>query len=136
MRWSQTEPQSALRELIRRWPFTAERRAEGRNDAGLTVELLVREAISGKPLSTPCFAQVVNLSRRGCCLALRRLDCGGFHLHRCLQAPQDYLLEFTLPLDGGRSRLVRAELRWLNREPDDPAMPFRAGLVLVKPPRT
>jgi hypothetical protein len=120
---------------MRRWPLGAERRAEIRADADFAVELLVREAVSGKPLSTPCPAQVVNISRRGCCLALRRLDCGGFHLHRCLQAPQDYLLEFNLPLPGGDARLVTAELRWLNREPDDHAMPFRAGLALVKRPR-
>ncbi|MCF8041554.1 MAG: hypothetical protein K9K65_17325 [Desulfarculaceae bacterium] len=111
------------------WPFCVDRRANSRREVGLAAEFVVRENFSGKRLSTACPAQVLNLSPKGCCLALSRLDCGGFHLHRCLEAPQDYILDLTLAPFNGYSRQFSAEVRWLNREMDDHGLPFRAGLV-------
>lgn len=117
------------------WPFCAERRADQRREANLAAEFVVRESFSGKLLSSSCSAQVLNLSRRGCCLALSRLDCGGFHLHRCLEAPHDYLLELNINPHNGASRQVTAELLWLNREQDSVGLPFRAGLAFSEQPR-
>lgn len=99
-----------------------------RREAAMTAEFVVRDAFSGNQLSPPCPSQVLDLSPRGCCLALGQLDCGGFHLHRCLQAPQDYILELRLTGDNGRVRQIPAEVRWLNREMNQQSLPFRAGL--------
>ena len=71
------------------WLFCIERRVNPRRETTLAAEFVVLESFSGKRLSPACPGQVLNLSRRGCCLALGRLDWGGFHLHRCLKAPQD-----------------------------------------------
>ena len=111
------------------WPFCVERRSNPRRDTTLAAELVVLESFSGKRLSPACSGRVLNLSRRGCCLALGRLDCGGFHLHRCLEAPQDYILELTLAPFNGYSRQFAAEVRWLNREMGDHGLPFRVGLA-------
>lgn len=111
------------------WPFCAERRANSRREVGLSAQFVVRESFSGKRLSPACSALVQNLSPKGCCLSLARLDCGGFHLHRCLEAPQDYILEVTLAPFNSYSRHFSAEVRWLNREMDDHGLPFRAGLA-------
>lgn len=118
------------------WPFCAERRAGARRETVLAAEFVVREGFCGKPLSDPFPAQVLNLSRRGCCLALGRLDCGGFHLHHCLEAPQDYILELRfIPPSNGDFRQYKAEVRWLNREMGDHGLPFRAGLVFMEQER-
>lgn len=115
------------------WPFCLERHPRTRLENSLTAEFVVRQGLSGKPLSRPCHAQVLNLSRRGCCLALDRLDCGGFHLHRCLEARQDYILELIIDPHQQGSRQVTAEVLWLNREQDTHGLPFRAGLEFSQP---
>ncbi len=111
------------------WPFCVERRAAVRRESEIAVEFVVRDSFSGKLLSPPCPGQVIDLSPRDCCLALGQLDCGGFHLHRCLEAPQDYVLELSLKEKQGRVRRYQAEVRWLNRELEAQDLPFRAGLV-------
>lgn len=118
------------------WPFSFERHSRAHLENGLAAEFVVREGWSGKPLSRPCSAQVFNLSRRGCCLALDRLNCGGFHLHRCLEAHQDYILELIIDPHHRGSRQVKAEVLWLNREQDTHGLPFRAGLEFSPPQRT
>lgn len=110
------------------WPFCVKRRADARRRTALEAKFVLRNALSGKRLSPPCPCRVLNLSPRGCCLALSRLNCGGLHLHRCLEAPQDYIFEITLAPHNGDSRQFTAEVRWLNREMDDQLLPFRAGL--------
>ncbi|MCB2191630.1 MAG: hypothetical protein KQI62_08695 [Deltaproteobacteria bacterium] len=114
------------------WPFCVERRIDTRREAYLEARFLVCDGFSGKRLSRSCPAQVLNFSLRGCCLALGRLDCGGFHLHRCLEAPQDYILQLSIDPRNGDARQYTAELRWINRELDDHAMPFRAGLEFIQ----
>lgn len=111
------------------WPFCVERRAAARRETSLVAEFVVLESFSGKRLSPTCSAQVLNLSPKGCCLALGRLDCGGFHLHRCLENPQDYILDLTLAPFNGYSRQFNAKVCWLNREMGDHGLPFRAGLA-------
>ena len=52
------------------WPFCVERRAAARRETSLVAEFVVLESFSGKRLSPTCSAQVLNLSPKGCCLAL------------------------------------------------------------------
>lgn len=128
MRWLQLGPHKVLRGLMKLWPFCVERRAVARRGSTVAAEFVVRDGFSGKQLSLPYPAQVLDLSAKGCRLALSQLDCGGFHLHRCLEAPQNYIIELRLAGVNGHSRIILAEVSWLNRDMQDRGLPFRAGL--------
>ncbi|MBU1274532.1 MAG: PilZ domain-containing protein [Proteobacteria bacterium] len=117
------------------WPFCGERRAVARQESAVAAEFVVRDGFSGKQFSLPCPAQVLDLSPKGCRLALSHLDCGGFHLHRCLEAPKDYIVELRLAGENGHSRQIQAEVRWLNRDMQDRGLPFRVGLCFPEQDR-
>ncbi len=117
------------------WPFSVERRAEPRHHACLEAAFLVREEFSGNPLTAEHPVLIIEMARHGCCLALERLDWDGFHLHRCLEEPQDFPLELRLEQASGRTLVVRGEVKWINREPGQEGRPFRVGLALDKETR-
>ncbi|MCB2226601.1 MAG: PilZ domain-containing protein [Desulfarculaceae bacterium] len=112
------------------WPFHMERRSEPRHPSSLKACFLVRDQFSGNQLTEQYPAIIMDHSPSGCCLALERLDCGGFHLHRCLEAPQDYPLELCLRPEEGAELTVQGEVRWINREMTAEGPPFRVGLRL------
>ena len=112
------------------WPFHVERRTEPRREVRLEASFLVRDDFSGNQLTPEHPALIVELSPRGCCLALTHLHGNGFHLHHCLEAPQDFPLVLRLNLGPDQETMVRGEVRWINREMGDLERPFRVGLRL------
>ena len=110
------------------WPFHVERRADPHRKVELAASFQVRDDFSGALLTPENPALIIDLSPSGCCLALDQLDPGGFHLHRCLEEPQDYPLELKVRLHGGEAVVLRAEVKWLNRELRATGPPFRVGL--------
>lgn len=113
---------------MRLWPWRNERRYFKRLDTDLPAVFRVQGADESS-LTPPQEARVINLTHEGCCLALRRLDLAGFHLHRCLEEPARHLLYLNiLPIEGGTWR-VSAQVRWINRDFSGPGGEFRMGVA-------
>lgn len=109
-----------------------ERRVTPRRELSLEAHFWVRDSFSGNQLTPEHTVIILDLSPNGCCLALDRLDCGGFHLHRCLEDPEDYPVELRISQDGEPELLVRGEVKWINREMAADGPPFRVGLRLTR----
>ncbi len=99
----------------------------------LQARLAVKEATSHGLVSSSLPAKVINLSETGCCLALPTLSLEGFHLQRCLNAGDDYLLEIEIRSPQGGAWVVLAEARWSNRDWGQEEFPFRVGARFVGP---
>ncbi len=108
----------------------AEERAAAEGQA--VIELARAQASSQPPLRVA--ATVVNRSRSGCCLAFEKLQMESLHLLDCLEDPDEFRIEVTLPA-AKRSEARSARVTWINRVFDGPGPVFRVGFELGKPVR-
>lgn len=106
----------------------SERRRSRRRDLQLPARFVVLAQDGVTALVEPRQARVLNLSQRGCCLAVASLHLDQFHLNRCLESPEDYPLEVITQDPDGRCCRALGCVRWTNRETAATDLPFRVGL--------
>lgn len=86
--------------LSMRWLNKLWQRRE-RLEQRLEASILVLDGEGGTGLTRAQPTRVLNLSEGGCCLALPSLAMDGFHLERCLDSPQGFLLEVAITAPNG-----------------------------------
>jgi len=115
------------------WKRYRDRRVNLRVEASVVAHFWVVDALSQTYLTPQVPARLVNLSEDGCCLAVKNLLLEGFHLLHCLQNPDDYQLEIAIQAPGGGTWLVRAVVRWTDRELEETDFAFRVGTKFAGP---
>lgn len=113
---------------MRLWTRKKDRRYFLRLDVELPAVFCVLGA-EDKPLTELQEAKVINLTHEGCCLALSFLRLGGFHLHRCLEEPEKFPLLLNMHPSKGVAWHLTSQVRWINRDLDQPGGEFRVGVV-------
>ncbi len=106
----------------------SERRHGRRREMQLPARFVVLAQDGVTVLVEPRQARVLNLSNRGCCLAVASLHLDQFHLNRCLESPEEYPLEVIAQGPDGQICRALACVRWTNRETTTTDLPFRVGL--------
>ena len=106
----------------------SERRHGRRREMQLPARFVVLAQDGVTVLVEPRQARVLNLSNRGCCLAVASLHLDQFHLNRCLESPEEYPLEVTAQGPDGQCCRALGCVRWTNRETTATDLPFRVGL--------
>lgn len=110
----------------------SERRLGRRREMQLPARFVVLAQDGVTALVEPRQARVLNLSSRGCCLAVASLHLDQFHLNRCLESPEDYPLEVIAQDPDGHPCRALACVRWTNRETNATDLPFRVGLEWIE----
>ena len=114
------------------WKGIKERRREIRVDVCVKARIRVVEAQTDTPVTSWCDANTINLSDKGFCLALASLSLEGFHLTRCLQSPEEYLIGVEMFPASKAPWQMTAEVKWIDRQMDEEDFSFRLGAALVK----
>lgn len=115
------------------WPWGRERRARQRLETSLPAVIRINRLKAVDQSTAPQKGRIVNFHRHGCCLALERLDMGEFHLARCLEEPDDYLIELSVFPPKGVVMELSAKAIWINRDLDQPGGEFQVGLEFTAP---
>ena len=109
------------------WNRLWNRRGRDRLEQRLEASIRVLDGDGGSHITPRQPAKVLNLSENGCCLALPNLALEGFHLHRCLESPEDFPLEVEISAPGMGNWRLAAQVRWVNRESEDEGWCYRLG---------
>lgn len=93
----------------------------------LEASFRVLDGQGGTGITSDQPVKVLNLSDDGCCLGLSSLELPGFHLERCLDAPQEFPLELAIQAPRGGTWRLHAQVRWADRQPPDQPWTYRVG---------
>lgn len=119
--------------VLRMWQKIWDRRGVPREEVKIPVRLWVVDALGRGRLTVEHSVLAVNLSEGGCCLSLPTLALEGFHLQRCLNSGEDYLLEMEMLLPRGGQWRLYGEVTWTNRAWEQEPSAFLAGVRFVGP---
>ncbi len=119
--------------MIRLWQKLWDRRSLAREEVRVPVRMWVVESAGRGHLTPEHAATAVNLSEDGCCLAVPTLALEGFHLQRCLNSGEDYLLELVLQVPSGGQWRIFGEVAWTNRVWDYQPATFWVGVRFQEP---
>lgn len=114
------------------WKGKKDRRREVRLGRFRQARIRVLDANTQAPITSSHEAHVINISNKGLCLGLASPSLEGFHLTRCLQASEEYLIGVDIFPPSGGPWQVTAEVKWIDRQMDEDHFSFRLGAALVK----
>ena len=112
------------------WKSIKDRRREVRLEGRVKARILVVNANTREAVTSLHEANIINMSSKGLCLALTSPSLEGFHLTRCLQSPDEYLIGVDILFPNSGPWRVMAEVKWIDRRMDEDDFCFRLGAAV------